>query len=66
MLLLGDARGVGDRRFQGFWCNFSREGRLSLFQLLLRGKNCFPYLQNHGPWAGDLRCVELSFFDFVC
>ena len=20
---------------------------------------------NHGPWAGDLRCVELSFFDFV-
>src|SRR5262245_4378399 len=31
----------------------------------LRGKHCSPYLQDHGPWAGDLRCVELSFFDFV-
>jgi hypothetical protein len=26
---------------------------------------CFPYLQDHAPRAGDLRCVELSFFDFV-
>ena len=23
-------------------------------------------MQDHGPRAGDLRCVELSFFDFVC
>src|SRR6185436_6928281 len=23
-------------------------------------------MQDHGPWTGDLRCVELSFFDFVC
>jgi hypothetical protein len=22
-------------------------------------------MQDHGPWAGDLRCVEQSFFDFV-
>jgi hypothetical protein len=27
----------------------------------LCGKHCFPYLQDHSPWAGDLRCVELSF-----
>ena len=32
----------------------------------LRGKHCFPYMQDHGPWTGDLRCIELSFFDFVC
>jgi hypothetical protein len=28
----------------------------------LRGKRCFPYLYDHGPRAGDLRCIELSFF----
>jgi hypothetical protein len=37
-----------------------------IFNFSLRGKHCFPYLQDHGPWARDLRCVELSFFDFVC
>jgi hypothetical protein len=24
-------------------------------------KHCFPFLQDHGPRAGDLRFVELSF-----
>src|SRR5262249_25952932 len=36
-----------------------------IFSFSLRGKYCFPYLQDHGLWADDLRCVELSFFDFV-
>jgi hypothetical protein len=44
------------------------EGRQTepIFNFSLRGKHRFPYLQDHGPRAGDLRCVELSFFDFVC
>ena len=37
-----------------------------IFNFSLRGKHCFPYLQDHGSRAGDLRCVELSFSDFVC
>jgi hypothetical protein len=44
------------------------EGRQteSIFNLSLRDKRCFPYLQDHGPRADDLRRVELSFFDFIC
>src|SRR5262249_55665377 len=30
-----------------------------------RGKHGFPYLQDHGSRIGDLRCVELSIFDFI-
>jgi hypothetical protein len=36
-----------------------------IFNFSLRGKHCFPYLQDPGPRTGDLRCVELSCFDFV-
>ena len=44
------------------------EGRQTepIFNFPLRDKHCFPYLQDHGHRASDLRCVELSFFDFVC
>src|SRR5262245_13716052 len=45
---------------------FREKADRAYFNFSLRGKHCFPYLQDHGPWAGDLRCVELSFFDFVC
>jgi hypothetical protein len=41
-------------------------GRPSTRLFSLRGKHCFPYLQDHGSWTDDLRCVELPFFDFVC
>jgi len=44
---------------------FERRQTEPIFNFSLRGKRCFSYLQDHGLWAGDLRCVELSFFDFV-
>jgi hypothetical protein len=45
---------------------FSKEGRLSLFQLLLTRQALLPIPA--GSWLLDrrLRCVELPFFDFVC
>jgi hypothetical protein len=49
---------------QPFWRNLSGEGRLRPFDFSSCGKRCFPYLQDHGSRAGDLRCVELSLFDF--
>jgi hypothetical protein len=45
---------------------FERRQTGAIFNFSLRGKHCFPYLQDHGPWASDLRYVELSFFDFGC
>jgi hypothetical protein len=45
---------------------FERRRTDPIFNFSLRGKYRYPYLQDHGPRAGDLRCVELSFFDFVC
>src|SRR5262245_26478081 len=36
-----------------------------IFNFSLRDERCSPYLQDHGSRASDLRCVELSFFDFV-
>jgi hypothetical protein len=44
---------------------FDRRQTEPTFNFSLRGKHCFPYMQDHGPQAGDFRCVELSFFDFV-
>ena len=44
---------------------FDRRQTEPIFNFSLRGKHCFPYLQDHDPWADDLRCVELTFFDFV-
>src|SRR5215813_14910867 len=44
---------------------FDRRQTEPIFNFSLHGKHCFPYLQDHGSWTGDLRCVELSFFDFV-
>src|SRR5687767_8852527 len=36
-----------------------------ILKFSLCGKHRFPYLQDPGAQAGDLRCVELPFFDFV-
>jgi|GEM_PF-3763335 len=44
---------------------FDRRQSEPIFNFSLRGKHCFPYLQDHGSWTGDLRYVELPFFDFV-
>jgi hypothetical protein len=44
---------------------FDRRQTEPIFNFSLRGKHCFPYLQDHGLLADDLRCVELPFFDFV-
>jgi hypothetical protein len=40
---------------------FEKRQTEPIFNFSLCGKRCFPYLQDHGPWAVDLRCVELSF-----
>ena len=45
---------------------FERRETEPIFNFPLYGKHRFPYLWNHGLWVGDIRCVELSFFDFVC
>src|SRR5262245_5988401 len=50
----------------GSGANYLEQSDRAYFTFSLRGKHRFPYLQDHGPRSGDLRCVELSFFDFVC
>jgi hypothetical protein len=45
---------------------FERRQTGPIFNFSLCGNHRFPYLWNHGPRPGDTRCVELSFFDFVC
>jgi hypothetical protein len=45
---------------------FSKEGRLSLFQLLLTRQALLPIHVESWPPGGRLRYVELPFFDFVC
>jgi hypothetical protein len=51
---------------QGSGAIFREKAECAYFNFSLRGKHFFPRLQDHGSWAGDLRCVELPFFDFVC
>ncbi len=34
---------------------FREKADWAYFNFSLRGKHCFPYLQDHGPWTGDLR-----------
>ena len=33
---------------------FDRRQTEPIFNFSLRGKHCFPYLQDHGSWTGDL------------
>jgi hypothetical protein len=44
---------------------FGKRQTEPIFNFSLCDKRCFPYMEDHGPWAGDLRCIELSFYDFV-